>query len=75
LEVVMACKNCGAPVREDGTLCEECQRPQIGEPANAPLGSDATPPEQRPRTPWNAAVWGVVFTAVLLAAVLAILAG
>jgi hypothetical protein len=70
----MECRNCGAPLREDDTTCESCQRPHIGEAADAPLGSDPTPPEGRPRAPWSAAVWGVVLTAVVLAAVLAVLA-
>jgi predicted amidophosphoribosyltransferase len=68
------CPKCGAPVRADAATCEECQRPLVGEAGNAPLGSDPPPPEPRPRAAWSAAVWGVVFTAVLTAAVLAVLA-
>jgi hypothetical protein len=70
----MECRNCGAPLREDATTCETCERPRVGDPGNAPRGSDPLAPEARPRAPWNAAVWGVVFTAVILAAVLAVLA-
>jgi hypothetical protein len=68
----MKCPECGAPVRQDDATCEVCQRPLVGEAGNAPRGSDPPPPDPRPRKPWNAAVWGVVVTLVVTAALLAV---
>lgn len=70
----MECAHCGAPVRQDDTRCEACQRPRVGQTRNAPAGSDVPPPDDEGARPWNAAVWGVVFTAVAVAALLAVLA-
>jgi len=69
----MECKNCGKAVHR-GAACEECQRSPTGDPGAAPEGSGPTPPERHARNSWTGAVLGVVGTALILAAVLAVLA-
>lgn len=70
----MDCPQCGTKIPQGEARCPECQATLVGDPMNAPAGSDPTLPDQRHRAPWNAAVWGIVATVVVLATVLAIVA-
>lgn len=69
----MECPHCGSTMAEGEKRCQECQRPLLGDPRNAPEGSDTELPDHPSRTPSNLAVWGLLATVLVLAAVLAVM--
>lgn len=68
------CAECGTQVDPGEARCPDCQAPRVGEPGDAPEGSEPPPPETGTRSrEWNAVVWVGMLVVVALGVLIALL--